>query len=670
MRRSGVVRSRGIAEIKPPKKRDAESEHNAAPDDKKQEVVKGSTIAGAPAAELSISTPASTSSSSIAPAAKATGTIAAESAQAAVLPVISQANPGTPSLLENTPTPAQAPLAPAEAAAKKAADEIAVKTAIEAATDMAKLNEKGHNDAMTILLEVKKGNAMAIKNEKAIAALQTQALALQTSSSASSSSTSVAPLAAINNVVPAPAAVDTSLAALMKMQEERHTAMMAQMQSFQQQQQASMMQFMNQFAGPKPAAPAVPEHPVEDPFPGASLVGDQPRRTFISDTLSDPHTKLLVTEGKKLKRNIESHVRLNERHAKVKASIQILDNKTEEGPRYPAGMKPFKAPEKDTSYDETLLASIGKTVQLSINLPTDVSKRKAMAEIHRQAASMIKSVELEAIQQKIAASANGVTQASFTESCNGIQDPEEKEAREKVYPPGLPGPLPAIKTANMILVLAEAKSLYSSTLNEVVDKWNKKPDAANEDEVSTSVISSDPAQLLKTVIKAIIEEKMDKTKLEAANAASGDEPIGMDADEGSSDTDEISKNVDALVSGLQGERVPSSAKGRQKKDKKDKQDKKKKSKPRPSRRNRAAESEAAASSSSATKSKGKGKGKDPSLKGKGKGKGKGGKGKGKGKKGGKSGKVGPTMNASHWKAKGKGKGGKGKGKGKGKGSDW
>ena len=134
----------------------------------------------------------------------------------------------------------------------------------------------GHNDAMAILVELRRGNAVAKKNENA-----------------SSSSGAQQP-------------IDV----MVRMQEDRHQAQLLQMQSFQAQQQATLMAFMAQMAAPHVAA-AAQQAPLvqgqELPFPGASLFDDPTfRRTTMRDDVSAEHKKLLHTEGVKLKRCIEN----------------------------------------------------------------------------------------------------------------------------------------------------------------------------------------------------------------------------------------------------------------------------------------------------------------------------------------------------------------------------
>ena len=218
------------------------------------------------------------------------------------------------------------------------------------------------------------------------------------------------------------------------------------------------------------------------------------------------------TEGVKLKRCIEKHVKSHEKLANISASIDILNNNSEEGPRYPAGMKPFKAPEHDTSYDETLKAAVGRPATFTISVPRDTSKRLAMMAIHRQAASLIKAVEKETLEEVVQVRSHEITLAAFINSCSQVEDPVEREARDKKYPPEIPGPLPAIPTANVELCLKEVKALYSKMLMEVVDKWQKKTDEPAAADVDNAVISSDPVQLPTSVIKMIVDEKVDKEK--------------------------------------------------------------------------------------------------------------------------------------------------------------
>ena len=79
-------------------------------------------------------------------------------------------------------------------------------------------------------------------------------------------------------------------------------------------------------------------------------------------------------------------------------------------------------------------------------------------------------------------------------------------------------------------------------------------------------MSHDPTQLLKGVIKAIVEEKIDKVRNVSSDNQGGD-PTCIEVEP--SDTDEITKNVDALgqlIGGKAvGERVPKKKKKGKKK---------------------------------------------------------------------------------------------------------
>lgn len=106
-----------------------------------------------------------------------------------------------------------------------------------------------------------------------------------------------------------------------------------------------------------------------------------------------------------------------------------------------------------------------------------------------------------------------VTLPVFAETWKAIEGPDEKEETERVYPLGVPGPRPMIHTANPEKVEERSLEFHKATVIAVVEKWQveigKKPE---EDAVSSSVVSRDPAQMLKTVIVAMVEPETKKRR--------------------------------------------------------------------------------------------------------------------------------------------------------------
>jgi hypothetical protein len=182
--------------------------------------------------------------------------------------------------------------------------------------------------------------------------------------------------------------------------------------------ESGMLQVLAQRGDQQQATVNVVQHVVSQVGGGVGLAGSG---SSISCTmphdeisvLSDEVVKHLSVVGTQFEKNVKKLVRASGQLEGAISDLEYMEDGAPGERRYPSGCEPWGTPAEYSELDGVWSAASGTVCSFTVSIPSDTSRRDAMAMVHHQFTLMHNKIFLGALQEHIASLKPLVTKQAF-----------------------------------------------------------------------------------------------------------------------------------------------------------------------------------------------------------------------------------------------------------------
>ena len=197
-------------------------------------------------------------------------------------------------------------------------------------------------------------------------------------------------------------------------------------------------------------------------------------------------------------------------HSVDKAKVE-LDNLGEDSthPRYPAGVRPHKAPTEFVELDAAWSGALQSSCVMSVEIPKGTSRRDAQGMLHHWFCRNLRLIALEASQDHVAKLTPLVSRKAFFAACASMDSEEMKdygiEDGRRTTPNGK-------------LALARAEQLYTEVVERVRQKRQNREEQEqkrkeNEERKQKDMLKARPEETLQNLVTGIVAQTLEEQGL-------------------------------------------------------------------------------------------------------------------------------------------------------------
>ena len=244
------------------------------------------------------------------------------------------------------------------------------------------------------------------------------------------------------------------------------TAATEAVQMMQRFMESGMLQVLAQRGDQDQAVVNVVQHVVSQVSGGDGPAGsgDSISCTMPHDeisVLSDEVVKHLSAVGTQFEKHVKKFVRASGQLEGAISDVQYMEDGLPGERRYPSGCKPWGTPAEYSELDGIWSAAAGSVCNFTVSIPSDTSRRDAMAMVHHQFTLMHKKIFLEALHEHIASLKPLVTKQAFFDRAGDIKFD---------IPPSLGLEDAVTKVPDTKLIYSRAEALYTKIVERARNK--------------------------------------------------------------------------------------------------------------------------------------------------------------------------------------------------------
>jgi len=224
----------------------------------------------------------------------------------------------------------------------------------------------------------------------------------------------------------------------------------------------------------------------------------------------------LQTKFKKIQRgfvdNMHKVERTETKIANVQKQVQVL---SEDGWRFPAGVRPFSSQDTFSEMDNAAHASLENDYVLQVVFKRGTTKREWARMMYHHCQRLTKELELEALQEHLAKLKARSTKAVFIAEC-------EEAAREAQAPLGaseLGLEEPAQRALSTRMLRQQCEASYEgavAAILETKERRRKAQEVQTQDHAQKEkeLLTAKPHELFQRAVQAAVKRELDKTSEE------------------------------------------------------------------------------------------------------------------------------------------------------------
>ena len=165
--------------------------------------------------------------------------------------------------------------------------------------------------------------------------------------------------------------------------------------------------------------------------------------------------------GTQFEKRVKKFVRASGQLEGAISDVQCMEDGLPGERRYPSGCKPWGTPAEYSDLDGIWSAAAGSVCNFTVSIPSDTSRRDAMAMVHHQFTLMHKKIFLEALHEHIASLKPLVTKQAFFDRAGDIKFD---------IPPSLGLEDAVTKVPDTKLIYSRAEALYTKIVERARNK--------------------------------------------------------------------------------------------------------------------------------------------------------------------------------------------------------
>ena len=220
--------------------------------------------------------------------------------------------------------------------------------------------------------------------------------------------------------------------------------------------------------------------------------------------LSDEVVRHLSAVGTHFEKNVKKFVRASGQLEGAISDVKYMEDGAPGERRYPSGCKPWGTPAEYSELDGVWSAAAGGDCNFTVSIPSDTSRRDAMAMVHHQFTLMHKKIFLEALQEHIASLKPLVTKQAFFDKAGDISFD---------VPPSLGLEDAVRKVPDTKLIYSKAEALYTKLVERARNKKQlemkqKFDQVAKKRKDETLLESAQPDRVLGELIDLAIDRRV------------------------------------------------------------------------------------------------------------------------------------------------------------------
>jgi len=286
------------------------------------------------------------------------------------------------------------------------------------------------------------------------------------------------------------------------------TAATEAVQMMQRFMESGMLQVLAQRGDQQQATVNVVQHVVSQAGGGVGSAGSGSISCTMPhdeiSVLSDEVVRHLSVVGTQFEKNVKKFVRASGQLDGAISDVKYMEDGAPGERRYPSGCKPWGTPAEYSELDGVWSAALGTVCNFTVSIPSDTSRRDAMAMVHHQFTLMHKKIFLEALQEHIASLKPLVTKQAFFDRAGDIKFD---------IPPSLGLEDGVRKVPDTKLIYSKAEALYTKIVERARTKkqleMKQKLDAlAKKRKDETLLEGTQPDKVLGELVDLAIERRV------------------------------------------------------------------------------------------------------------------------------------------------------------------